>query len=129
MTNWNRKSVWIGACAVALALLPAGSVGAMISGHANRLTFSRPVALPGGVVLEADTYLFDVEYEISPDVVVVHNRTGKKLLYRGFTAPTVRPQGLSPNTAIVIGEAPRNQAPPIAMWYEVGSVNGHEFKY
>ena len=128
MTNWNRKSVWIGACAVALAFMLTGSVGAF-SNHQNTLTFSRALALPGGVVLEADTYLFDVEYEISPDVVVVYNRTRQKMFYRGVTAPTVRPQSVSPNTAIVISEAPRKQTPPIATWYEVGSVNGHEFKY
>jgi hypothetical protein len=58
MTNWNRKSVRIGSAAVALAFMLTGSVGAFTI-HENRLTFNRPVALPG-IVLPAGTYSFDV---------------------------------------------------------------------
>jgi len=128
MANWNRKSVCIGGATMALAFMLTASVMA-INGHKNMLTFSGPVALPGGVVLLAGTYSFDVESEISPDVVVVRNRTGQKMLYRGFTGRTNRPAGLSWDTSIVMGEVPRNQPPPIATWYEIGSVNGHDFKY
>src|SRR5215216_5609442 len=128
MTNFNRKSVRIGSAAIALAFMLTGSVGA-INGHDNRMTFSGSVALPSGVVLPAGTYLFDVASEISPDVVVVHNKTGQKMLYRGFTRQTTRPPAMSSDTVIVMGEAPRNQPQPVATWYELGRVNGHEFVY
>ena len=49
MTN---KSVRIGCAAAAFALLVGGSVMALGVNHENRLTFSRPVSLPG-VVLPA----------------------------------------------------------------------------
>lgn len=68
MTNWNRKSVCIGGATVALAFMLTGSVGANIA-HENRLTFSGPVALPGGVVLPAGTYSFNVAADTALDVV------------------------------------------------------------
>ena len=52
MTNW--KSVRIGCAAAALALMLAGSAIALGS-HENRLTFNRPVSLPG-VVLPAGAW-------------------------------------------------------------------------
>ena len=51
----NRKSVRSGLAAAALVLLVAASGHAWGYGHENRLTFSRPVALPG-VVLKTDWY-------------------------------------------------------------------------
>jgi hypothetical protein len=128
MTNWNRKSVRIGGSAVALAFMLTGSAGA-INDHENRLTFSRPVALPGGVVLPAGTYSFELASEISHGVVAVRDRTGQKMFYRGITRPANLPPGMSWDTSIVLGEAPRNQARPITAWYELSSVNGHEFIY
>jgi len=129
MTHWNRKSVCIGGAAVALAFMLTGSVGASVNPHKNNVTFSRPVALPHGIVLPVGTYAFDIESDISLDVVVVRNRTGQKMLYRGLTNPTTRPLGMSSDTSIVMGEAPGNQAAPIKTWYELGSQSGHEFKY
>ena len=128
MTNWNWKFVRIGCAAVALALMATASVMAF-TGHHNNLTFSRPVALPGGVVLPAGTYSFDVATDTALDVVVVRNIRRNKVFYMGFTTTVRRPAGMSPNTSIVIGEAPPNQAPPIGAWYEIGHVMGHEFRY
>ena len=128
MTNWNWKFVRIGSAAVALALMVTASVMAF-TGHENTLTFSRPVALPGGVVLPAGTYSFDVAADTAIDVVVVRDPRRTKLFYMGFTTTVSRPAGMSPNTSIAVGEAPASQAPPIATWYEIGHVMGHEFRY
>jgi hypothetical protein len=127
MTNWNRKSVRIGSSAVALAFMLTGSVGAFTI-HENRLTFNRPVALPG-IVLPAGTYSFDVVTGTA-DVVVVRSTRRDKVFYMGFAALVDRPAGMPWNTLVVMGEAPKNQAAaPITTWYEIDSLNGHQFKY
>jgi len=127
MTNWNWKFVRIGCAAVALALMVTASVMAFTD-HENKLTFSRPVALPAGLVLPAGTYSFNVASDTALDVVVVRDSRGTKL-YTGFTTTVSRPTGISPNTSIVFGEAPANQAPRISTWYEIGHVMGHQFRY
>ena len=123
MTN---KSVRIGCATAALALMVAGSVLAFGVSHKNELTFSRPVALPG-VVLPAGSYTFDMATDTALDVVVVRNRT--KVLYMGFTSAVERPASMSKTSAITLGEASANEAPPITTWYEIGRTIGHEFRY
>ena len=124
MRNW--KSVRIACAAAALALMVAGSVMAHSSNHENRLTFSRPVALPG-VVLPAGSYTFDVASDTALDVVVVRNRT--KVFYMGFTNQVLRPTWMPSGGLVMIGEAPANEAPPITAWYEIGQTMGHAFRY
>jgi hypothetical protein len=124
MTNW--KLVRIGCATAALALMVAGSVLAFGNTHENKLTFSRPVALPG-VVLPAGSYTFDMATDTALDVVVVRNRT--KVLYTGFTRRVERPASMSTTAAITLGEASANEPPPITAWYEIGRTIGHEFRY
>jgi hypothetical protein len=122
------KSLLVGGAAAALALMVVtGSVVALGANHENRLTFNRPVALPG-VVLPAGTYSFNVA-DGTLDVVVVRNSAGTKQVYMGFTTTVGRPAGMSPNTLVTTGEAPANQTPPITRWYEIGQTIGHEFRY
>jgi len=124
MTN---KSVRIGCAAAALALTLAGSAIALGS-HENRLTFNRPVALPG-VVLPAGSYNFDVASPTALDVVVVRNKARTKVFYMGFTGTVQRPASMSETAAIALGEASANEPPPIAVWYEIGGSIGHSFRY
>ena len=123
MTN---KSVRIGCAAAALALMLAGSAIALGS-HENRLTFTRPVALPG-VVLPAGSYSFDTHWDNS-DVVIVRNTARTKVLYMGFTTQVLRPTWMPSGALVTIGEAPAKQVPPITAWYEIGGALGHEFRY
>src|SRR5258706_14012880 len=123
MTNW--KLARIGCATAALALMMAGSVMAFGVNHQNKLTFSRPVALPG-VVLPAGSYTFDLASDTA-DVVVVRNRT--KVFYMGFTTQVLRPTWMPSGGLVMIGEAPVNEAPPITAWYEIGGTIGHEFRY
>jgi len=120
--------VRIGCAAAALALMVAGSVMAHSSNHENRLTFSRPVALPG-VVLPAGSYTFDTADSNALDVVVVRSKANNKVLYMGFTAQVRRPRGMSPNTVVTLGETSGNEALPITAWYEIGQTMGHAFRY
>jgi hypothetical protein len=125
MTNW--KAVRIGCAAGTLALMVAGSVMAM-TGHENQMTFSRAVALPG-VVLPAGSYTFDTADSNALDVVVVRSKADNRVLYMGFTTQVRRPRGMSPNTAVTLGEASGNEALPITAWYEIGQSIGHQFRY
>lgn len=124
MTNW--KLVRIGCATAAFALMVTGSVLAFGHTHENKLTFNRPVALPG-VVLPAGSYTFDIATETALDVVVVRNRT--KVLYTGFTRTVERPASMSKTAMITLGEASVNEPPPITAWYEIGGTIGHEFRY
>jgi hypothetical protein len=125
MTNW--KSVRIGCAAAALALMLAGSAIALGS-HENRLTFNRPVALPG-VVLPAGSYSFDMLWD-NPNVVIVRNKErSSKVLYMGLTTQVLRPTWMPSGALVTIGEAPANEAPPVTAWYEIGRALGHEFRY
>jgi hypothetical protein len=100
---------------------------------ANKLTFSKAVALPG-VTLAAGTYLFESgPGGTNPNIVRVLSQNRQKLFYLGFTVPAVRPKGAPPNI-LTFGEAPNGEAPngeatPITAWYPVGSNSGHEFMY
>jgi hypothetical protein len=105
-----------------------------VSGHAfsniheNKLTFSRPVALPG-VTLPAGSYWFDVASPTALDVVVVRSADGRKVFYMGFTATVERPRTMAKDAPIAFGEASANEARPIAAWYELGESTGHRFLY
>jgi len=123
MTN---KSVRVGCAAAALALTLAGSAIALGS-HENRLTFNRPVSLPG-VVLPAGSYSFDTHWD-NPNVVIVRNKERSKVFYMGFTTQAVRPNGMSPKTSVTLGEVKANEASPITAWYEIGQAVGHKFRY
>ena len=96
--------------------------------HENKLTFTRPVGLPG-VVLPAGTYSFDVASPAALDVVVVRGADRGKVFYMGFTRTVARPRNMSSSIPVAFGEASANEAPPIAAWYEIGSTTGHEFLY
>ena len=123
----NSKSIRIALGSVALALVTAAS-GHASFGHQNTLTFNKPVALPG-VVLSAGSYSFDVASATALDVVVVRNSKSGKVLYMGFANTITRPRAMAQNAPIAFGEAPANEARPIAAWYEIGSTTGHQFRY
>ena len=122
------KSVWIACATVVLALLVGGSGYAFNNIHQNKLTFSRPVALPG-VELKAGAYLFDVASPTALDVVVVRSADTGKVFYMGFTQTVSRPRTMSKDAPIAFGEASANEARPISTWYEIGNSTGHQFLY
>ena len=124
----NIKSVRIAVACAALALIVTASAHAWGFSHENRLTFSRPVALPG-IVLPAGSYTFDVASPTALDVVVVRSTGSGKVLYMGFTNTVTRPRNMSSNAPIVFGEAPASEARPISTWYEIGGKTGHQFLY
>lgn len=124
----NNKSLKIACATGVLALLVAASGHAWGFSHENRLTFSRPVALPG-VVLPAGEYSFDVASPTALDVVVVRQSQSGKVLYMGFTNTVQRPLNMSTKAPIAFGEAAASEPRPISTWYEIGNSTGHQFLY
>jgi len=124
----NSKLVRIACAAAVLALLVGGSAYAFSNIHENRLTFSKPVALPG-VVLPGGSYSFNVASPTALDVVVVRSADGRKVFYMGFTQTVSRPRTMSKDAPIAFGEASANETRPISTWYEIGSSTGHQFLY
>jgi hypothetical protein len=124
----NSKLLKIAVATAVLALTVAASGHAWGYGHENRISFSRPVTLPG-VVLPAGEYSFDVASPTALDVVVVRSHKTGQVFYMGFTNTVERPRSQSSSTPIAFGEAPANQPRPIAAWYEIGGTMGHQFLY
>src|SRR5690242_19005270 len=123
----RRMALRIAVAAVVLTCV-AAAAQAWGFNHENKLKFTRPVALPG-VVLPARTYSFDVASPTALDVVVVRDADRGRVFYMGFTRTIARPRNVSPAIPVAFGEANANEAPPIATWYEIGDMTGHEFIY
>lgn len=96
--------------------------------HANRLTFSQPVALPG-VTLAAGTYTFE---RATPggasNVIRVSSPDGRRVFFTGFTESVTRPAGLG-NRLVTFGEAANGAPRPITAWYPLTEPTGHRFIY
>jgi hypothetical protein len=129
----NRTSL-LTACGALLGLMiitgTAGNLSASVrSNRLEYLTFSGPVALPG-VTLARGTYTFEVANpDSSADVVRVRSRATDEVLFQGFTIRSERPDGMSQNRSVLLGEAPKGTAEPILAWYPIGDNSGHEFVY
>jgi hypothetical protein len=127
---FNRTSLV--AALVLIAGLGAGTASIHASSNADRLTyltFSGPISLPG-VTLGAGTYAFDlINPGTNADVVRVRNKARTQTYYLGITRRVSKPASLPKDRHIVFGEASKDMATPIAVWYPVDSSDGHQFLY
>ena len=124
----SRKILTAAFCAAILAVAGVSSLQA-VSGwdQTNYVTFSRAVALPG-VELAAGTYIFELAMPSSErHIVRVMSRDRHQVYLTAFTNIVARPHDLK--HVITFGEAPRNVAPPIKVWYPVSGGDGREFIY
>ena len=97
--------------------------------HTNYLTFSRSVALPG-VELPAGTYIFELAMPQSErHLVRVMSGDRHQIYLTAFTNTVARPRDLKPNQIVTFGEASKNSAPSIKIWYPQGGGDGREFIY
>jgi hypothetical protein len=124
----KRTVVLIAVVLAMAALLPASSTLASPPlTRINHMTFSSPVRLPGNTLLTPGKYTFEAGPQgVSPDVVRVSTRDGRRVLYTGFTTLVTRPAN---GAMLTFGEAPANAPQPIAVWYESGARLGHRFRY
>jgi len=123
----KSKLVLASCVAIVTGLLAAHTASGSIP-HTNYLTFSGPFALPG-VTLPAGTYVFDVMYSGSEDVIRVSNRKGGHVYLTAFTRRVQRPRGLRADRQIVFNETRAGAAPTVKAWFPIGQAIGHEFRY
>ena len=117
------------ACGLALAALATESAGSGTRGDSATLSFSRSVALPG-VTLAPGRYTFEiVEGAGYLDIVRVRNGSSNAAEFMGFTHRVPRPDRLKGLSAVTLGEAPRNAAQPIKVWYPADGSDGRQFIY
>ena len=128
-TSPVRRSTLAVFGAIGLALVvTVTSQAASVVGHTNYLTFSGAVALPG-MVLPAGTYTFSIANpNTSANAVRVSSRDGR-IQFQGFTQHVPRPEGLSKDRMVSLGESKAGTSPPILAWYPSGSPSGHRFIY
>ena len=125
----KRRSLLVGGSALMVGfLLTASSEVWGVPYDTSYLTFNRSVAIPG-VTLAAGTYIFERAELDKPNIVRVWNRDRTHVYLTAFTRPTARPAGLRNDSLVILGEAPRGEAPPIKAWFPFGSPVGHEFIY
>ena len=59
----------------------------------------------------------------------VSSKDRKHVYLTTFTRPAMRPDGQRGPSVVVLGEAPRGEAPPITFWFPLGQSLGYEFDY
>jgi|ERR1700739_558711 hypothetical protein len=94
--------------------------------QATKITFSKPIAIPGRV-LSAGSYLFKVDPDDS-DLVRIYSADGMRY-YAGLqTIPTDRIQPAG-HTVITLAKQPGGQPDALVKWFYPGNTTGHEFLY
>jgi len=126
----NLKVATVGALFLGLVVVAASTGrGGDVNEHANYITFSRGVALPG-VELAAGTYIFETPTNaMSNSVVRVSSRDRKKVYLTTFTRDVRRPSGDNGKLLIKLGETAPGAAPSVSAWFPIGEQLGHEFIY
>ena len=128
MLKGHLKTAAVGALFLGL-VVAAATTARGDSDHANYLTFSRAVALPG-VELAAGTYIFSTPSNaMSNTIVRVSSRDGRTVYLTAFTRDVARPKGDNGKLIVSLGEAPAGAARPVAAWFPIGESSGHEFIY
>ena len=123
----TRTGVVTGAMLLCVTALQAWTAGP--ASQRTILTFSGPVALPG-LSLMAGTYTFELaDPDGNDDAVVVMNGDRNHVYYLGMTKRVRRPASLASDQAVTFGQAPRGTPVPIAAWFPIGEMWGHQFIY
>jgi hypothetical protein len=126
----NRGSALVLAGAAFVWLL-AGTMTTSASTFSKMtyLTFSVPVALPGGVTLRAGEYIFELAApETTRNVVRVSDRARSKVYVTAITRPAPRPGGLR-DGMVTLGEARPGSPRPVTAWFPQGESVGYAFIY
>lgn len=125
----NPRSTLAASGALALVLFLAAPMhGTETNTHANLLTFSGPVRLPG-VTLVAGSYIFERVEPTNADIIVVRSGDRTRNYYMGWTNRVEKPANLAPDRLVTLGEARPGTVPPVMAWYPQGEVRGHAFIY
>jgi len=123
--QWKAVAVtWV---VVVLGFLAIESTHVWGSCPQSNVSFDHSVTLPGGVVLPAGDYTFQIAD--MPDLVMVRSADCRDTYYLGFTNAVQRPQNTASASPVAFGEAPAGEPTPVMAWYPAGDSAGHEFRY
>jgi len=123
-----KKTVVIALSMAVLSAVPASIARADEWNKLTYLTFSRDVAIPGGV-LTAGTYAFRLsDSQSDRHIVQIFNQTGTQLI---ATLLTIADYRLSPtdDSVITLGESAGNAPRPVTQWFYPGDPDGQRFIY
>jgi hypothetical protein len=125
----KRNTLLVASVGALVTVLVAASTDAFPTTRYNDLTFSQPVALPG-VTLPAGKYRFEIANpHMNQDVVRVSDPRTSRVFLTAHTLRVPRPRGMAADQAVVFGESPAGQPPPIKVWYPLHAIDGREFRY
>jgi len=125
-----NKTRWAAALGAAVFVFALGAgIKADNFSKTTYLTFSRPVRLPG-VELGAGTFIFELASpQSSMGVIRVLSSDRRTSYFLGLTNHAERPRSGSPGPVVTLGEAARDAAPPILVWWPLGQSTGYAFNY
>ena len=126
----NRRLVLSACCLAFLTLATVSPNGAgAVDQKTMKVTFSHPFRLPG-VGLPPGSYLFELPSPNSAwDVVQVLSGDRRQVYFMGYTRIIPRPDGLSRNQVVSLGESVSGAPMPVTVWYPDNESTGRQFIY
>jgi hypothetical protein len=121
-----RNFVTIALLLAFLTVLPAARADE--SNQATKVTFDRPVQIPGRV-LPAGTYWFVVPDDINEHLVVSIFSADRTTLYATLLTINAERRQPSDNTSLTFAERGSTHIQAIVTWFYPGRTTGHEFLY
>jgi hypothetical protein len=128
--NVNRlKVIALVFCMALLAGTFATSSYAQNRDKRTKVTFTEPVEIPGGVVLQPGTYTFHLlpSWE-NRYIVQISNEREDHMYATVLTIPRERPRSSS-KTIITFKEVAAGEPPAVHVWWFPGDTTGREFVY
>jgi hypothetical protein len=122
----SRIALLIGSVVTSVLFLEV-AVHADDMGQATKLTFSKPIEIPGQV-LPAGTYLFKLADSNNLDLIRIFNADGTHLFATLETIPTERRESTR-DTEVTLAEQPNGEPAALVKWFYLGRTTGHEFVY
>jgi hypothetical protein len=123
--SMKRASV-AAACAI---LLAAPSMNADMLDQRSVVTFSGSVAIPGGHMLPAGSYVFKLSpLPLDRDTVQIFDAKNNHVIATLETIP-VWLQNPPDRSMVLLSEGPAGGAPSVHEFVYAGSTRGHEFIY
>jgi hypothetical protein len=127
-----RAKLAVATCALVLGLAlagPASAQGVALWNQKTFFTFSEPVQLPGGTVLQPGEYEFRLaDPDASRFVVQVRSKDGSKTFGQFFAARATKERPAE-DAEIVFLETPENTPHAVRYWWYPGQKLGREFIY
>src|SRR5579862_595587 len=125
----NRR-IGLSVVVLALSYIFAPQARADETDHASKLTFNRPVELPGHTILPAGTYWFALAdpTDLGGKFVQIFDESRTKILATLITIAVER-QETAKDTKIVFAEPTRDGPIALLRWFYPSELSGREFVY